>query len=81
MTKIKFGTDGWRAIIGKEYTSNNVARVSIAVADWLNEKYDKPSVVINTEEKKEEIEVKAEVPIEEVVEVPPVVIITSSQYE
>ena len=46
MTKIKFGTDGWRAIIGKEYTSHNVARVSIAVADWLNENNDNPSVVI-----------------------------------
>ena len=46
MTKIKFGTDGWRAIIAKEYTTENVIRVSIAVADWLNEKYDNPSVVI-----------------------------------
>jgi phosphomannomutase len=46
MTKIRFGTDGWRAIIGKEYTTENVSRVSVAVADWLNEKFDKPSVVI-----------------------------------
>ena len=46
MTKIKFGTDGWRAIIAQEYTTDNVARVSIAVADWLNEKYKNPSVVI-----------------------------------
>jgi phosphomannomutase len=46
MTKIKFGTDGWRAIIAKEYTCDNVARVSIAVADWLNENNDNPSVVI-----------------------------------
>jgi phosphomannomutase len=46
MTKIKFGTDGWRAIIAKEYTTENVARVSIAVADWLNEEKDSPSVVI-----------------------------------
>ena len=46
MTKIKFGTDGWRAIIAKEYTTDNVARVSIAVADWLNENNDSPSVVI-----------------------------------
>ena len=46
MTKIKFGTDGWRAIIAKEYTTDNVARVSIAVADWLNEKNENPSVVI-----------------------------------
>ena len=46
MTKIKFGTDGWRAIIAKEYTCDNVARVSIAVADWLNENNENPSVVI-----------------------------------
>ncbi len=46
MKKIKFGTDGWRAIIGKEYTTDNVARVSIAVADWLNEKNNNPSLVI-----------------------------------
>ena len=46
MTKIKFGTDGWRAIIAKEYTTDNVARVSIAVADWLNKNNDNPSVVI-----------------------------------
>ncbi len=46
MTKIKFGTDGWRAIIAKEYTTDNVARVSIAVADWLNENNTNPSVVI-----------------------------------
>ena len=26
--KIKFGTDGWRAIIAKEFTVENVARVS-----------------------------------------------------
>ena len=46
MAKIKFGTDGWRAIIAKEFTTNNVARVSTAVADWLNENYKNPSVVI-----------------------------------
>ena len=33
---IKFGTDGWRAIIGKDYTTENVTRVSIVVADQLN---------------------------------------------
>ena len=46
MTQIKFGTDGWRAIIAKEYTVENVARVTLATAQWLNEKYDNPSVVI-----------------------------------
>ena len=46
MTKIKFGTDGWRAIIAKEYTCDNVARVSIAVGDWLKANKENPSVVI-----------------------------------
>ncbi len=46
MKEIKFGTDGWRAVIGQEYTTENVARVSIAVADWLIENYQEPCVVI-----------------------------------
>lgn len=46
MIKIKFGTDGWRAIIGDEYTLDNVKRVAAATADWLNQKYDSPSVVV-----------------------------------
>ena len=46
MTKIKFGTDGWRAIIAKEYTVENVARVTLATAEWLNKNFDNPSVVI-----------------------------------
>ena len=44
--KIKFGTDGWRAIIAQEYTVDNVARVSVAAAHWLNNNFDNPSVVI-----------------------------------
>jgi phosphomannomutase len=35
MTAIKFGTDGWRAIIAKEYTVENVTRVSEATAKWM----------------------------------------------
>ena len=46
MTKIKFGTDGWRAIIAQEYTVDNVARVSLATAIWLTENFKNPSVVI-----------------------------------
>ena len=46
MNKIKFGTDGWRAIIGKHYTTDNVARVTIAVAKWLNIKKSNSKVVI-----------------------------------
>jgi phosphomannomutase len=44
--KIKFGTDGWRAIIAQEYTVDNVARVTVGAAQWLNNNFDKPSVVI-----------------------------------
>jgi len=46
MTKIKFGTDGWRAIIAKEYTVDNVARVSLATANWILKHFEDPSVVI-----------------------------------
>ena len=46
MSDIKFGTDGWRALIAKDYTVNNVARVSIAVANWLNNNYDNPTVIL-----------------------------------
>ncbi|MBN4077582.1 phosphoglucomutase/phosphomannomutase family protein [bacterium AH-315-C20] len=46
MTKIKFGTDGWRAIIAKEYTVDNVARVTVAVAEWLKQNFERPSVTI-----------------------------------
>ncbi len=46
MTKIKFGTDGWRAIIAKDFTEENVARVTEATAKWLLKNFDKPSVVV-----------------------------------
>lgn len=45
MTKIKFGTDGWRAIIAKEYTADNVQRVAEGTARWLQKRGGK-SVVI-----------------------------------
>jgi len=43
---IKFGTDGWRAIIAREYTTDNVARVTVAAAQWLKGMSDTPSVVV-----------------------------------
>lgn len=46
MGKIKFGTDGWRAIIAEDYTVENVARVSYATAKWVNENFDDPCIVI-----------------------------------
>lgn len=44
--KIKFGTDGWRAIIAQNYTVDNVARVSLATAKWVKTKYKNPVIVI-----------------------------------
>ena len=44
--EIKFGTDGWRAIIAQEYTVANVARVAKALAEWLKRKNAQPKVVI-----------------------------------
>ncbi len=46
MTKIKFGTDGWRAIIAQEFTTDNVTRVTEAVAIWLKKNNANPSVVL-----------------------------------
>jgi phosphomannomutase len=37
-TVIKFGTDGWRAIIAQDYTVENVVRVSEATARWMQKK-------------------------------------------
>lgn len=46
MSSIKFGTDGWRAIIAKDYTVENVARVAEATALWLLKKHKTPLVVL-----------------------------------
>lgn len=37
MGEIKFGTDGWRAIISEDFTFDNVKRVGQAVADYVND--------------------------------------------
>ena len=36
MTPIKFGTDGWRAVIAEGYTFANLERVARATAQWLH---------------------------------------------
>lgn len=46
MTKIKFGTDGWRAIIAKDFTVDNVARVAKATADFVKQQSSEPSICI-----------------------------------
>jgi phosphomannomutase len=37
LTPIKFGTDGWRAVIAREFTFANLERVAQAYADYLSE--------------------------------------------
>ena len=34
MANIKFGTDGWRAIVGKDFTHENVKKVTLAIAKY-----------------------------------------------
>ncbi|MEY4201446.1 MAG: hypothetical protein RLZZ265_3186, partial [Verrucomicrobiota bacterium] len=34
MAKIKFGTDGWRAVIAEDFTFENVSRVAQATATY-----------------------------------------------
>lgn len=47
MKRIKFGTDGWRAIIAKDFTENNLIRLSLACSNWLLRKFREASVVIS----------------------------------
>src|SRR5688572_31704449 len=46
MNQIKFGTDGWRAIIAKDFTVDNVIRVAEATATWVLKKSKSPKVII-----------------------------------
>jgi phosphomannomutase len=46
MYKIKFGTDGWRAIIAKDYTTDNVARVAAATADFILKSNPNPTIAL-----------------------------------
>jgi phosphomannomutase len=43
---IAFGTDGWRAVIGDDYTFANVERVTQALADYLDRRAVDGSVVV-----------------------------------
>lgn len=46
MYQIRFGTDGWRAIIAKEFTVDNVARVTEGTAKWMKTNGKSMSVVV-----------------------------------
>jgi phosphomannomutase len=52
MTQIKFGTDGWRAVIAEDFTFANVARVAQATADyWQSEIRNPKSEIFGREPK------------------------------
>ncbi len=39
MTNIKFGTDGWRAVVGKDFNDENVATVTKAIGKYVFDKF------------------------------------------
>ena len=43
MTPIKFGTSGWRGIIARDFTFDNVRIASQGIADYLNSKPETPT--------------------------------------
>ena len=52
MAQIKFGTDGWRAVIAEDFTFANVARVAQAAADfWQSETRNPKSEIFGRETK------------------------------
>ena len=44
---IKFGTDGWRAVLGKDFTETNVQRVTLAIGKYIadNFGFSKPVLI------------------------------------
>jgi phosphomannomutase len=46
LAPIKFGTDGWRAVIARDFTFANVERVAQAYADYLLQDSASPLVVV-----------------------------------
>lgn len=46
MADIRFGTDGWRAVIAEDFTFRNLHRVARATAEWVLERSRTPKVAI-----------------------------------
>ena len=46
MTKISFGTDGWRAILAENFTFENLAIISQAMSDYLLAESESPAIAI-----------------------------------
>ena len=47
ISPIKFGTDGWRAIIGDQFTFENVRNIGLGIGCWIQESHpsDRPVLV------------------------------------
>ncbi|HEX5625840.1 MAG TPA: phosphoglucomutase/phosphomannomutase family protein [Saprospiraceae bacterium] len=45
MYTIKFGTDGWRAIVAREYTVDNVRRIAAGTLAWMKDHRFKKAVI------------------------------------
>lgn len=46
MKPIRFGTDGWRAVIAKDFTFDNLSRIAEGTAQWLLRQSPQPKVMI-----------------------------------
>lgn len=46
MERIKFGNDGWQAVIAKDFTITNIIKIAFATSQWLTRKYKDPAAVI-----------------------------------
>ncbi|NNF02912.1 MAG: phosphoglucomutase/phosphomannomutase family protein, partial [Rhodothermales bacterium] len=45
-TRIRFGTDGWRAVIADGFTFENLSRVAAATASWVTNTYGAGSTIV-----------------------------------
>lgn len=43
---IKFGTDGWRAVLGKDFTEDNVKRVTLAIGKYVADNFGLEKTII-----------------------------------
>ena len=43
---LRFGTDGWRAVIGKEFTFDNLSRLAQATVRWLKQSTRCPRIIV-----------------------------------
>lgn len=46
MSKIKFGTDGWRGVISEDYTFANVRLVAAGIAEWVRRREEQARGIV-----------------------------------